>query len=688
MRIWKAWPFLLSLSLAQEGGFPPKEELVSRLMVRTLKSWHFQPPEMDDELSRRTFDLYLKSFDPQKRFFRSEDLDSLRRWRNGLDEALLLGDFEFANRAATMLNKRVGEVRVLVASLLKTPPSLESPDSIVTEPDDLEYPRSSAEIRKRWVSLLRLQALTRLQAVQEDSLPPVETPPDSAALATAWGYVGRNIDRLFDRMLKEEAFDRAAGLLSAFANACDPHTEYFKPEAREDFNLSMSGTLEGIGAVLREDDGYIKVVSIVPGSASWRQKQLQAEDKILKVAQGKEEPVDIVNVSVNDAVRLIRGPKGTEVRLTVEKPSGEILIIPIVRDVVVVEETYAKAAVLQEGKGKPKVGYISLPSFYHDFQKADGRRSSDDVKKELLRLKERSVEAVILDLRGNGGGALEDAVNLAGLFFPEGPVVQVKNRDGSIRVLSDEDPATVFTGPLVVMVNSFSASASEIVGAALQDYGRAVILGTDSTFGKGTVQSVVDLDRFLPPQAAELQPLGAVKITVQKFYRINGHTTQFLGVIPDILVPDAYTRMEIGERSLPHALPEDRVPRLEYARARPDLPLEALRKKSAARQAKDPYFRALDTWLEEQEKKRERGIMRLDRSRYFEERRESRKRSESLEKLHSHKDLKAHALASLTATQDSLEIEKEKRWEEQLGKDAYLGEAYSIVGDLLAKRPQ
>ncbi len=675
---------------------PAREQAAHRLQARSLFSWHYAPPPLNDAFSHRIFDLYLKRLDPQKRFLLKSDIDSLKRFRNLLDDHMRTGDLTIVDSANARLARRVSEVRILTQELLNAGVDLDVPDSIGPDPRKFAYAANEAERRRHWTRLIKLQTLARLEArareesgVSEDETgedPPLKpmTRPDSATLHDALAYVERSLERNFNRMGREDSFERAAVFLGAVANAFDPHTAYLKPESREEFNMSMSGTLEGIGATLREDDGYIRVVAIIPGSASWRQRQLKAEDRILKVAQGPEEPVDLTDASVQEAVRLIRGPKGTEVRLTVQKPDGQIRVIPIIRDVVVVEESYAKSAVLEApGKGDLKIGYISLPSFYHDFQNPRGRNSASDVRRELERLKSQGVEAVVLDLRGNGGGSLDDAVKMAGLFLPWGPVVQVRDRQGAGNVLEDMDPSVVFDGPLVVMVNTFSASASEILAAAMQDYDRAVILGPDTTFGKGTVQTLLDLDNMASPAEGALKPLGTVKLTIQKFYRVNGGSTQFKGVVPDILIPDAYTTLDVGEQSLDHPLPWDAARPLRVQRWFDPPPLPELQAKSRARVNKSAYFKRLNSTLKVREARREAHVP-LSLDRYLADRERNRIESDSLEALQKQSaGLKVNPLGSLNAAvaADSVEREKAREWKELLAKDFYLREAVDVVSD-------
>ncbi len=439
--------FLLAFAVyasAQPAMVVDKEALITREEMWILNKFHYAPLAHNAAFSERVFDLFLKRLDPQKHFLLQEDVDSLSRFRDSLADQLLDGSYVFCEVADSLLAKRVKETRVMAEALIKQPLNLNENDSTAFEPEKQPYCKNPGELRQRWISLLKYQILNRIgdkleEAAAKDTaggkhVKPV-LPPDSATVREAVDYVARNLDRGFARMIRENKMDRVALYLGAVANTYDPHTDYMKPAAIEDFELTMTGKLEGIGAQLREDDGYIKVVNIIPGSAAWREKELKAEDKILKVAQGSEEPVDVVNADVDEAVHLIRGKKGTEVRLTVQEASGQIKVIRLIRDVVVVEDSYVKSAVLEPKGSKRRIGYIFLPSFYRDFKDSQSRFSAEDVRQELEKLKALNVDGLILDLRNNGGGSLEDVVAMGGLFIPEGPIVQVKNRGGSTDVL-------------------------------------------------------------------------------------------------------------------------------------------------------------------------------------------------------------------------------------------------------------
>jgi len=693
-------PSVFLLALAVYASAQPqsrdKEAILTRMEINALSRWHYSPPPPDDAFSEHVFDLFLKRLDTQKRFLLQEDIDLLSTQRDSLDDQLANGSYAFCEAADAVLAKRIAEVRALTGEFLKGPLRLDEEDSLVADADKQPYCKTKAEREQRWARVLKYQILNRIEDKLEEKVGKDKDttlrqkplpPPDSALIADAVAYVARNLDRGFARMIREKKLDRVAIYLNTVANVFDPHTEYFKPQAREEFNLSMTGKLEGIGAVLREEDGYIKVVSIVPGSASWRQKELKAEDKILKVGQGSEEPVDVVDASVDEAVRLIRGKKGTEVRLTVMKPNGQVRIIPIIRDVVVIDETYAKSAVLKPPGSKGGIGYISLPLFYRDFNNPNARNSSGDVKNELKKLEAKKVDGIILDLRGNGGGALEDAVDMGGLFIPDGPIVQVKNRNGSIELKQDYDESVTWDGPLVILVNSFSASASEILSAAMQDYGRAVLMGTDTTYGKGTVQIIRDFDELAGSENADLMPMGAIKFTVQKFYRVSGGSTQLRGVTPDILLPDAYTELDVGEKSMEYAMPWDVVKPLNVHRY-DRLPLKELEDKSHARVAASPYFRQMGGYVKLQAARRKRPLSVSLRG-YFADRERNKHEADTLDALQKKStDLIVEPLPpdNALAASDSVEQEKAKNWKESLGRDFYLREAVNIVGDWSGKK--
>jgi carboxyl-terminal processing protease len=467
----------------------------------------------------------------------------------------------------------------------------------------------------------------------------------------------------------------------------DPHSQYFPPRDKEEFDIEMSGALEGIGALLGEDDGFIKVFEVIAGSPAWIQGILKAEDVILKVGQGDEEPVDIVGMSVSDAARLVRGKKGSLVRLTVRKPDGRIIQVALVRNVVELQETYARSAFLSSDPLKLTFGYIYLPKFYHDFNRAGGRNAADDVDKEIRKLAARGVAGMILDLRGNGGGALDDAVKLSGLFLEKGPVVQVKDRHSAPQVYEDRDNDISYEGPLVILVNSFSASASEIVAAALQDYRRAVVVG-DQTFGKGTVQVMLDLDRFLAPDMSHLRPLGALTLTVQKYYRITGGSTQYKGVVPDIALPDLYAYLGLGEKSQKNSLPWDTVPSLSFSTwgAAPH-DLAGIQKKSQQRLAANPRFRLVAENVARLKKQRQDTLATLNLKQFQAEQETLFQEAEKFNQQQAAYPYLRATPSDGNGAPAPPQDEKRKEWLDGLRKDPVIEEALRILDDLRAAPP-
>ncbi len=579
--------FFFTLALVPLGGTETgqKEKVTMKLMDEILKE-HYSGGDFNPTFSTNAFNLYLKNLDYYKRFLLKEDIDNLGRFETQMGEDFLEADTSILDASRAIMNKRIKDVRLYGNEILAKPFDLNENETVEFNPKKLDYCTTVGEEKEFLRKYLKYEVLQQyLEVESEKSNEDVSFQPDVEKSARE--KVSKSFNQMLDRMLDEKEEDQFYRYLNVIAETFDPHTSFMSPIDKTDFDMTISGTFEGIGAQLKEEGDVIKVQEIIPGSAAWRQNILKSGDIILKVGQSTNEPTDIANMVVKDVVKLIRGPKGTEVRLTVKKPDGRIKIIPIVRDKVVLEDTYVRSDIINDANTGKKYGYIYLPLFYRDFNNKDGRNASDDMKKELENLKNENVSGIILDLRNNGGGALEDAIRTAGLFIKNGPVVQVRDGRGRSRVYMDPDPDIVYTGPLVVMINSFSASASEIVAAALQDYGRAVILG-DRTFGKGTVQQPVDLDSLL--LFNDLKPLGSVKLTVQKFYRINGDSTQLKGVTGDIPLPDPYSVMDMGESSMDYPLPWDSTRVLSYSKWDASYNIDVLRAKSRERVGKNEIF--------------------------------------------------------------------------------------------------
>jgi carboxyl-terminal processing protease len=671
----------------------PKEKALMEVMMNVLRFGHFNDQPVDDQFSSKAFELYINRLDGNKVFFLQDDYQKLAEWRNKIDDEIRLGSYDFFELSDKLIAQRLEEVKPVYSKILETPFDFSADEYLELDGDKRVFPANENERYEIWRKSLKYQVLIRLQELlsQQEKL---STTKDTVIVLKskeefekeARESVKKRYDEYFTRLDKVSREDRLGLYINSITNVFDPHTEYYPPKDKENFDIMISGKLEGIGATLQEKDGYIKVVRIVPGSASWKQGGLKAGDLILKVAQGDQEPKDVVDMRLDEAVQLVRGKKGTEVRLTVKKLDGSIVVIPIIRDVVIIEETYARSAVLNSSESKKKYGYINLPSFYTDFSDPRGRTSSSDVLEEIEKLKREGIDAMVIDLRNNGGGSLPDVVRMAGFFFPRGPVVQVKSRTGTPEVLEDTDPRTNYGGPLLIMVNELSASASEILAAAMQDYGRAIIVGSPSTFGKGTVQRFFELDQMLNPSLEELKPLGSLKITTQKFYRINGGATQLKGVNPDITLPDIYQYIDFGEKELDHPMPWTKINPMNYTKWSTTYNLGVLRKKSTGRLVKDEAFKLVSENALRLKKQRDNSVATLNLDKYIKEQAKLQEFNTRYEEVM--KKQRGIGVSTLTSdlsfiAADTSRSERYKEWVNELSKDIYLKEVVNILNDAL-----
>lgn len=675
------------------GDLTQKEQVLMEAVLQSMKYNHYSPEELNDAFSQKVYDLYLKRLDNSKRFFLQEDVKTFATFKNYLDDAAQEGTFEFFELVSKTFDERFVKVKEFYTEMLAEPFDFTTDETVETDGEKLEYAASIDDLRTRWYGYLKLQVLSRVQDKLEaqekaktegDKEKTIKTfeeieKEERERLLKSFDDWAKNID-------KETRDERIAMYINTFTNAYEPHSGYFPPLEKENFNIRMSGKLEGIGAQLREEDGFIKVVNVVPGSASWRQGELEVNDKIIKVAQGNEESVDVVDMRIDDVLPLIRGKKGTEVRLTVKKTSGIVKTIPIVRDVVVLEESYAKSAVIEHKKANVTVGLIDLRSFYADFEDPNGRRCARDVRREVEKLIEEKVDGIVIDLRFNGGGSLTDVVDMTGLFVERGPMVQVKSRNSKPYVLEDRDPSVLFAGPLVIMVNAYSASASEIMAAALQDYGRAVIVGTSpATFGKGTVQRFFSLDAIVPEKFKELGELGSIKVTIQKFYRINGGSTQLRGVTPDIILPGSYSYMTVGEQEEDFPMAWTEIEKASYrASGEVTKVLDKIKKRSAKRVASNKTFQLIDEnakWLKERQS---HSSYSLNLEKYTEDQKVVDAEAEKYKNVTQ--EIEDLAIRSLKADMDNLASDTVRaasmsNWHKNLKKDVYLDEVSYIIHD-------
>jgi carboxyl-terminal processing protease len=694
----------------------PREAALSLAVLRLLEQGHLLRKTIDDDISRAAFTDYLDRLDGAKMFLLKADRDALAPFADKIDDELHAGSLELAHEGAKIFAQRVVLVDGWVSALLGAPLDHTDEEFIELDPKKVEPATTEQELRERWRRRLELEVLERIGAMEarlEAPKPeangakgpsgkrpatPVPAPApgeDKTAVPPTWEgreakartdlakqYAGR-----FARLRTPAPLDAAADLINAVASVLDPHTSYLPPADKANFDIQMSGSLEGIGAVLREREHYIEIVELVPGGASARQGQLAAGDLILSVASETGDPVDVVDMRIDEVVKMIRGPKGTVVRLRVQKANGTQETIAITRDVVVVEETYARGAVLTRKPGQPAYGYIHLPGFYGG--KSIGQRTaSGDVRRLLGELKERKVAGVVIDLRSNGGGLLGDAVEMTGELIDEGPVVQVQDSRGQRDVLSDDKPGTVYDGKAIVLVDRFSASASEIVAGALQDYGRALIVGTGPTHGKGTVQTLADLDRTTGGKIE----LGSLKVTIQQFFRVTGSSTQREGVTPDIVLPDPAGHVESGERELEHAIAWSQIGPATYKKLAPGWKLDVLTQKSAARVAKHPVLAKVATATQALKARRDDTRVPLARPAWEARRKEQRAAADAASldtkdmppaltvKLIDEKA--APATGAGAAAANSKAEDRLTRWRDNLSRDPWVEECLNILGDI------
>lgn len=665
------------------------EEILLRVIVENLEHMHYAPLKVDNKMSESAFDNYLDFLDGNKRFLLQSDIDEMKLDRELIDDQTLAGRYDFFNKSLNLLNARITLCKSYYTEILKEPFDFTKKETVIFD-DEGPYAKSKADLKERWRKYLKYNVMTRLstsldveEGKKKDSTNTDEIKSYETLEKEAREAVLKSHNDWFERLDKLDRKDRLSTYVNAITTLYDPHTSYFPPADKANFDIRMSGQLEGIGAQLQEKDGYIKVNSIVPGSPSSLQGELQANDLILKVGQGEEEPVDIVNARIDDAVKLIRGKKGTEVRLTVKKPDGTVKVIPIVRDVVQLEETYAKSVIIND-ESEDKVGYLYLPSFYADFNGNGGRTSWKDVRDELKKLKAEGAEALIFDLRNNGGGSLQDVVEMAGLFIDKGPIVQVKARNHPPRILEDKNGGILWDKPVIIMVNEFSASASEILAAAIQDYGRGIIVGSHTTHGKGTVQQFVELNRTL--RGSDYPDLGALKVTTQKFYRVDGGATQLKGVTPDIIWPDNYTYIKTGEKEQDHSLTWDKIEPAKYKPVEGYLKdFNKVKKASEKRQNDNEIFAQIDKNAKRWKDQREKTEFTLNLEEYKKEMNEKKEVSDAFSKLFQpHEDLIISTLKSdaLEMGSDTIKQKRTTDWHKGLKKDVYLYETLQIAEDL------
>lgn len=665
--------------------------LMERL-IGALSNLHYKPVEINDEFSEKVYNLYVnKRLDYTKKFLIQSDVDQLAKYRRSIDDEINSpnGKFELYQLSVELYTKRLKEREVWYKEILSKPFDYTKEEEFESDYEKAKFPANEAEAKEEWRKWMKYQVIAKIDdALQRQEK--AKEKKDTTVKILIFDSIEVDARRktlkanaaYFKRLNKVKEKDRFATYLNCIAGIYDPHTEYFAPVDKKRFDEAMSGQFEGIGARLQQkDDGALRITEIVLGSPSYKQGELKKDDEIYKVAQGTAEPVDVTTMDIDDAILLIKGKKGTEVRLTVKKPDGSMKVIPIIRDIVETEETYAKSAILNNNK--KKIGYIYLPTFYADFTKTGAHKCATDMRKEIEKLKAQGIESLIVDLRDNGGGSLQEVVEMAGLFISKGPVVQVKGKNDMSMIMEDYNPDIVWNGPLSIMINHNSASASEILAAAMQDYKRAVIVGTPS-FGKGTVQSFANLDQQLIPQLDSLKPLGQVKITMQKFYRINGGATQLKGVTPDVVLPDPYALFDIGEKDMDFPMEWDVMAKANYNYFT-YIDYDKMKKQSDLRVKANPTFKLIETEAKELKAKKDDSKYNLAMEKYRAEQKQIREQNKKYENLRKEiKDFNAELLQVDTDrfASDTTRLGRENRWVKNLAKDIYVHEATNILSDL------
>lgn len=669
---------------------PEKDKLLIELLTFVIERGHYSPSAIDDAFSKGVYKDYLEALDPSKRFFLQSDIEEFAKFETQLDEQINNKDLTFFDLTYTRLMERMKESKEYYQDALAKPFDYKKDESINTDYEKLPYAKNKAELKERWRLQVKLSALSSLvekQKLEEDkknnkdlaekqapkSFETLEKETRENTLKSLNDYFGFIKDLTRD--------DWFSVYVNAIASRFDPHTAYMAPTEKERFDVSMSGKFDGIGARLQKENDFTKISELISGGPAWKGKQLEAGDIILKVAQANAEPVDVVGMRLDDVVKKIKGPKGTEVKLTVKKPDGSIKVITIVRDAVEIEETYVKSSVVNiDGN---KYGVIYLPKFYIDFEDKNARDAGKDVAQEVERLKAEGVKGIVMDVRDNGGGSLKTVVDIAGLFIEQGPIVQIKSAEGKKDVLFDRDAKVQWDGPLVVMINEFSASASEILAAAIQDYKRGVIVGSKQSYGKGTVQNLYDLNQFI--RGGTYGDLGALKTTTQKYYRINGGSTQREGVKSDVVMADKYAYLKMGEKDVENAMPWDKIDAANYKVWDKQNNYDLAIAQSKARLENNSQMQLIEDNAKWLEKRNNENVYSLQIDKFKAEQKALDETNKKYKPITDYKN--SLVFSSLPyenemVKNDALLKEKRDRWHESLSKDLYIEEALHILNDM------
>ncbi len=685
-------PFVVALSILisipLNANNDPKDKVLLTILKYVLTQGHYQPQEIDDAFSERVFNDFIDRLDPSKRYFLQADIDEFSEFKTKIDDQIKGENLSFFFLVHNRFQQRFDEGKIYYQEILDTEFNFNKNEILDVDYKNFEFAKTKSQLIKNWLKQLKFSTLSRLhdKVLNEQdkkkkdasykiiSFKELEKEAREATL--------NNMNDFYERMNELTYSDWFSTYVNCISEDFDPHTTYFNPSLKKRFDISMAGKLEGIGARLMKKNDYTKVSELISGGPAWKQGELEVEDLILKVAQGDEDPIDIVGMRLDDAIEYIKGKKGTEVKLTVKKVDGTIKVISIIRDVVELEETFVKSSIVN--KDGRTFGLINLPKFYIDFDEKNYRNSTTDMALEIDRLKEENIEGLVIDLRNNGGGSLKTAIEISGLFINRGPMVQVKYRGQDADVKKDTDSKIQWNGPLVVLVNELSASASEIFAAAMQDYGRAVIIGGKQTYGKGTVQSVLDLNRYTNIK----DDIGALKMTIQKFYRINGGSTQLEGVKSDIMLPSRFSYMNIGERDLPKALQFDKVPQASYSFWNNYENFDLVINNSKKRVSNNKQFQLIDENAKWLKKSQDDSIIYLNYDAYKKDLDYHKTESQKFKSLNNYTTNLTYNSPlyeqELIKNNEDLS-EKREAWHKKLKKDIYIEESLNVLAELKIK---
>lgn len=695
-RNYKALLLLLLLAFAscsfttKTFDDPDKDKLLVQVVTYVLQQLHFDPVDFNDAFSKELFSDYIENLDPVKRYFYQSDIDDFKKFETNIDDQLKVYDITFFNVTYERMIKRIEEAKQIYKEVLSEPFDFSKEETFNTDYEHVGYVKTKKEMKERWRQQLKFSTLSNYDDIHTEEKQAKEKDPsyvmksekeiEKEARESTLKSINIYFNDYFDDLQRDDWFSI---YVNTIVEEFDPHTYYLAPRNKEEFDMKMSGKLEGIGARLQKRNDYIKIVELISGGPAWRSNELEVEDVILKVKQENEQyPVNIVGMRINDAIEYIKGPKGTKVTLTIKKVDGTIKDVTLTRDVIELQETYAKASVVK--KGDMTFGVIDLPSFYLDFNNYKKLNAATDVKKEIEQMKTQGIEGLVLDLRNNGGGSLPAVVDMAGLFIKDGPVVQVRSTGEPKHVLEDRDKSITWDGPLVILVNELSASASEIMSAAMQDYKRAIIIGSKQTYGKGTVQNVLDLNNWVRNNTSG--DLGALALTTQKYYRINGGSVQLEGVKSDVVVPDRYSYIDVGEKDKPNPLPWDEIDAANYSTWNNYLDYDETIKKSKERMSKNAQLKLIDENAKWVKSKIDDKIVPLNYKKYKEEMNLNDKEAERFEPIGDYKTnltFESPNYEKELFAKDTTDLkEKRDRWHQSLSKDVYIEEAINVLQDL------